>query len=86
VDELLEDAGAAATELGRVAREQPAVVELQPLPPARPLRHMRCGARTLGGRLGRTGQMLVEEGDEFRAERLHLGVERQLHHRNISST
>ena len=37
-------------------------------------------------RLGFVRQMLVEEGDEFRAERLDLVVERQLHTPKISST
>ena len=84
--ELLEDARVAAAELRRVARQQPAVVELQPLPAPRPLRHMRRRARPLRRRLGLGGQMLVEKGDELRAECLDLVVERQLHKPNISST
>ena len=84
--ELLEDVGVAAAELRRVARQQPAVLELQSLPPPRPLRHMRRRLRSLRGGLGLGGQMLIEEGDELRAESLDLIVEPQLHWPNISST
>ena len=86
VDELFEDARVAATELGRVTRQQPAVVELQSLPAARPLRHVRRRAGPLGGGLGLGGQVLVEERDELRAKRLDLGVERELHGPTVSST
>ena len=79
VHELLQDACVAAAELRRIARKQPAVVELQSLPAPRPFRHVRRRTRPLGGRLGLGGQMLVEEGDELRAERLDLVIERQLH-------
>ena len=86
VHELLEDVRVAATELRRVSRQQPAVVELQPLPAPRPFRHVRGRAGSLRGRLGLGGQMLVEERDELGAECLDLVVEPQLHRANISST
>ena len=85
MDELLEDAGVSPPELGRVPRQQPTVVELQPLPAARPLRHVRRRPRTLGRlRLGR--QVFVQEPDEFRAKGLDVGAEGELHQPNISST
>src|SRR6478672_6940077 len=40
MDELAEDVGVAATELGWVPRQEPPVVELQPLPATRPFRHV----------------------------------------------
>ena len=86
MDELLEDSGVAAAELGRVARQQPAVVELNPLPAPRPFRHVRRRARPLRRRLDLGRQVLVEECDELGAECLDLVVERQLHRGNISST
>jgi len=49
MDELLEDAGVTATELRRVPRQQPTVVELQLLPAARPLRDVRRRTGPLGG-------------------------------------
>ena len=85
VHELLQHARVAATELRGIARQQPAVVELQLLPAARPLRHVRRRAGALA-RLGLRGQMLVEELDELGAKRLDIGVEGQLHRPNISST
>ena len=78
MDVLLQQRGVAAAELGRVARQQPAVVEQQPLPAPRPFRHMAARPRPLQ-RLGLGRQVLVEEGDELGAEGLDVGVERQLH-------
>ncbi len=86
MDELLQDSGVAAAELRRVARQQPSVVELQPLPAACPFRNVRRRAGPLPRSLGLGRQMLVEECDELRAECLDLVVERQLHRPNISST
>jgi hypothetical protein len=78
MDVLLQDRRVAATELRRVAGQQPAVVEHQTLPPARPLRYVTAGPRALDRiRFGR--QMFVQEGDELGAEGLDVGVERQLH-------
>jgi hypothetical protein len=68
MDELLEDAGIASAELRRITRQQSAVIELEALPTARPFRHMRRRTRSLRRRLGLRRQMLVEEGDELRAE------------------
>ena len=78
VDVLLQDRGVAATELGRIPGQQPAVVEHQPLPAPGPVRDMAAGPRTFE-RLGVVGQMLVEERDELRAEGLDVSVEGQLH-------
>ena len=86
VHELLEDVRVAAAELRRISRQQPTVVELQPLPAPRPLRHVRRRARSLRGRLGLGRQMFVEERDELGAECLDLVIEPQLHRPNISST
>src|SRR5258708_113498 len=41
MDELAEDVGVSAAELGWIPRQEPSVVELQPLPATRPLRHVR---------------------------------------------
>jgi hypothetical protein len=85
MDELLQDASVAAAELRWVARQEPPVVELQALPPARPLRDMRRRTRPLGGlRLGR--QVLVKELTEFSAKVLDLGIEGELHGATVSST
>lgn len=69
VNELFKDARIAAAELGRIARKEPAVVELEALPPARPLRYMRRRSGPLGLRLGLRRQVCVEKVDELRAKR-----------------
>jgi hypothetical protein len=38
MDELAENVGVSAAELGWISRQEPPVVELQPLPATRPLR------------------------------------------------
>ena len=78
VDVLLQDRRVAATELGRIARHQPAVVEHQPLPATGPLRNVDYSTATARALRPRR-QILVEEGDELGAERLDIGVKCQLH-------
>ena len=76
--ELLQHGRLAAAELRRLCGQQPAVVEQQPLPVARPLRHVRHRPRPLQGqRLGR--QVLVEERRELGTELLDVGIKSQLH-------
>ncbi len=78
VHELLQHGRVAAAELRRLGGQQPAVVEQQPLPVARPLRHVRHRRRPLQ-RVGLLGQMLVEECRELGAELLDVGIKSQLH-------
>jgi hypothetical protein len=78
VDVLLQQGGVAAAVLRRVAGQQPAVVEQQSLPAARPGRNVGAGTGPLA-RLRRGGQVLGEESREFGPERLDVGVKSQLH-------
>ncbi len=85
MDELAEDVGVSATELRWVPRQEPPVVELQPLPATRPFRYVSRRTRPLG-RFGLFRQVVVEEFDEFGAKRLDPGVESELHTATLSST
>jgi hypothetical protein len=85
MDELFEDACVTPAELRRVARQQPAVVELHLLPAARPFRYMGRRPRTFLG-LGLSRQVLLQELDELGTERLNVCVKSELHTSNISST
>jgi hypothetical protein len=78
MDVLLQQRGVSAAELGRVAGQQPTVVEQQPLPAARPARDVAAGSRPLQG-LGLGRQVFVQERHELRAEGLDVSVEGQLH-------
>ena len=78
MDELLQDGGIAAAELRRLARQQPAVVEQQPLPAARPGGHVRHRPGPFGG-LGLAGQVGLDELHELGAELLDVGIEGELH-------
>src|SRR5205085_8747871 len=69
----------ATAELRRLRRQQPAVVEQQTLPPARPLRHVRHRTRPLDGVRGRRGHVLVEKRREFGAKLLDVAIKSQLH-------
>src|SRR5262249_14416309 len=77
-DELLNDRRVAPTEFRRLTGQEPAVVEQQPLPPTRPLRHMRDRPGTLE-RFACGREILVEECRELRPKRLDLGIKSQLH-------
>ena len=78
MDILLQQRGVSPTELRWVSGQQPAVVEHQPLPAARPSRDMAARSRPLQ-RLRLRRQVLVEEGHELCAEGLDVSVEGQLH-------
>ena len=75
---LLQDRRVAATELGWVAGDQPAVVEHQPLPATGPVRDVTTRPRPIE-RFGLRRQILVEKGDELGTEGLDVGVKCQLH-------
>ena len=89
VDERLHRRCVPAAELGRVARDHPAVVEQRRLPVARPLRDQRAvaGRAHIAGevaphpRLGR--RVLIEERDELGAERLFRFSPREVHGRAL---
>ena len=69
----------AAAELGRVARQQPAVVEHAAAASGGPSPGRRLLDRDRSSGLGLGRQVLVEERDELRAEGLDVSVEGQLH-------
>ena len=84
-DQRLDGCAVAAAELGRVAGDHPAVVEERGLPVAHPLGYeVGAGVDVVleveaAPDLGR--RMLVEEAEEFRAERLVFFVPGELHRR-----
>src|SRR5690606_36355813 len=74
---LLDDARVAAAVFGRIAGEQPAVVELDALPAPGPVGSVRAGVRAF--QTVRVGQVFVEEGVEFGAEGFDAAIEGELH-------
>ncbi len=79
MDELLQDPGVAAAELGRVARQQPPVVELQSAASRRAhCRHMRV-ERDRSAACASPGRWSSRNSMNSARKRLDLGVEGELH-------